>query len=114
MTSVIQIANDHGGVIADYAARYNAWLLSGRSLAIVGLCASACTLALGFPPDRVCVTSDAVLEFHAASDPMATMLIYGVYPPAIQRWVDEHHAMAGQAVTRMSGEEAIRLGVPRC
>jgi hypothetical protein len=43
---------------------------TGEQIVIDGTCSSACTLVLGIVPhDRICVTSNAVLGFHAAWRP---------------------------------------------
>ena len=81
------IAHDHGGVLSVYAAKLTACLLAKCHVVIAGLCASACTLALGLPPSEVCATPDAVLAFHTASDGphgAFTRLLFAVYPLALQ------------------------------
>ena len=78
------LAHDHGGVLSAYAAKFTACLLAKCHVVIAGLCASACTLALGLPPDQVCATPEAVLAFHEASAPSGTELLFAVYPPALQ------------------------------
>lgn len=65
---------------------------------IDGLCASACTIVLStIPRDRICVTSNATLGFHAAYDfagngrtvtnPEATQMLYTHYPRQVRRWI---------------------------
>jgi len=65
---------------------------------IDGLCASACTILLSeLPRDKICVTSRAMLGFHAAwnfgpngrtfTDPEATLMLYSTYPTPVRRWI---------------------------
>jgi hypothetical protein len=68
----IRIADDRGGKIGAYIDRYQSLRSSGETVIIDGLCASACTMVLGaVPRERICVTSQAVLGFHAAWDARA-------------------------------------------
>ena len=94
----VRIANDRGGLIADYMDKYEGLRASGEAVMIDGLCASACTMVLGaVPHDRICVTPNAALGFHAAFDfvgggrtatnPEATEMLYRQYPPQIRRWI---------------------------
>jgi hypothetical protein len=60
-------ANDRGGQIGRYVDRFEKLRASGETIIIDGLCASACTIVLGtIPYDRICVTPNANLAFHAA------------------------------------------------
>ena len=81
------IAHDPGGLVAAYAAKVLALMLSHGHVAILGLCASACTLVLSLPADQLCAGPQAVLGFHAASDGpdgAMTRLMFADYPPALQ------------------------------
>src|SRR6187401_822346 len=67
--AVVRIADDRGGQIGRYVERYEQLRASGQTIMIDGLCASACTIVLGaIPNDRICVTPNANLAFHAAWD----------------------------------------------
>ena len=94
----VRIADDRGGQIGQYLNRYIELRASGQPVMIDGLCASACTIVLStIPHDRICVTSNATLGFHAAFDfaghgrtvtnPEATQLLYSNYPPRVRRWI---------------------------
>jgi hypothetical protein len=96
--AAIRIADDRGGKIGAYIDRYQGLRSSGETVIIDGLCASACTMVLGaVPRERICVTSQAVLGFHAAWDsdadgravtnPGATQMLYSVYPSSVRRWI---------------------------
>ena len=67
--AVVRIANDRGGQIGRYVDRFEKLRASGETIIIDGLCASACTIVLGtIPYERICVTPNANLAFHAAWD----------------------------------------------
>src|SRR6516165_11710394 len=65
--ATVRIADDRGGRIGNYVDRYEYLRHSGQTVIIDGLCASACTIILGaIPHDKICVTANATLGFHAA------------------------------------------------
>jgi hypothetical protein len=96
--AVVRIADDRGGRIGTYVDRYQGLRSSGETVVIDGLCASACTIVLGaIPRDKICVTSHAMLGFHAAWDfgangraitnPEATQMLYSMYPSPVRHWI---------------------------
>ena len=96
--AVVRIGEDRGGRIGTYVDRFEDLRNSGESVIIDGLCASACTIVLGaLPPERICVTSNANLGFHAAWDfgpngravtnSEATEMLFSMYPSSIKRWI---------------------------
>jgi hypothetical protein len=96
--AVVRIADDRGGRIGTYVDKYQDLRQSGETVIIDGLCASACTIVLGaIPRDRICVTSHAMLGFHAAWDfgnngraitnPEATQMLYAMYPSSVRHWI---------------------------
>jgi hypothetical protein len=96
--AVVRIADDRGGRIGTYVDKYQGLRTSGETVIIDGLCASACTIVLGaVPHDKICVTSNANLGFHAAWDvgsngravtnPEATQMLYAMYPNPVRRWI---------------------------
>ena len=96
--ATVRIVNDRGGQIGTYIDRYEHLRHSGQTVIIDGLCASACTIVLGaIPHDKICVTTNATLGFHAAWDfgakgrtitnPVATQMLYSSYPLQVRRWI---------------------------
>jgi hypothetical protein len=94
----VRITRDHGGQIGRYVDRYEQLRASGQTIIIDGLCASACTIILAtIPRDKICVTPNANLGFHAAWDlgshgrssanPEATRTLYSMYPPQVRHWI---------------------------
>lgn len=114
---------DRGGRIEDYLARIVA--RAGRPHVISGDCMSACTMWLGHR--GTCVTPDAVLWFHAASDRLQAMrqenpwrtisgsgnaALLAMYPPRVRAvvrpWLEspDYHTL--------TGTQLAALGVPLC
>jgi hypothetical protein len=96
--AVVRIANDRGGQIGRYVDRYHQLRASGQTIIIDGLCASSCTIVLGaIAREKICVTRNATLGFHAAWDfgadgrastnPGATRMLYSMYPSQVQHWI---------------------------
>jgi hypothetical protein len=94
----VRIAGDQGGQIGRYVDRYEQLRASGQTIIIDGLCASACTIILAtIPHDKICVTPNANLAFHAAWDfgahgraiasRGATQMLYSMYPSQVRHWI---------------------------
>ena len=113
--AVIRITDDRGGNIGAYWSRYMALRDAGEEIIIDGTCSSACTLVLGIVPhDRICVTRNAVLGFHAAwrpgflgfeiSNDPATRTLWNIYPMPIRQWISRNGGL-GPATIYLSGPE---------
>jgi hypothetical protein len=120
--AVVRIAQDRGGRMDTYAAKYQSVRNSGEVVIIDGFCASACTIVLGtVPPDKICVTARARLGFHAAWDPgskgrktinpEATQTLYSMYPPAVRRWIDQRGGLTSHMIF-LSGRELMAMYRP--
>jgi hypothetical protein len=117
--AVVRITDDRGGNIGAYWSRYMALRDAGEQIIIDGTCSSACTLVLGIvPPDRICITQNAVLGFHAAwrpgflgfeiiNDP-ATRTLWNIYPMPIRQWISRNGGL-GLATIYLSGPELLRM-----
>src|ERR1700683_1751007 len=92
-TATVRIADDRGGNIGEYWSRFTALRDAKEQVIIDGICSSACTMVLGLVPrDRICVTDNATLGFHAAYRPgflglrvvnePATRTLMSIYPDA--------------------------------
>jgi hypothetical protein len=120
--ALVRIADDHGGKIGTYIDRYQGLRSSGETVIIDGLCASACTMVLGaVPRERICVTSQAVLGFHAAWDtgangraitnPGATHMLYSLYPSSVRRWIAARGGLKPQMIF-LGGKELMSMYRP--
>jgi hypothetical protein len=105
----VRIQRDFGGQIGPYLYKYAAMREAGHNVVIDGPCLSACTLALAvIPRERICMTSNAVLGFHAAWSPGAdgrpvksaggTRLLMAVYPPAVRSWIRKRGGLNGKTI----------------
>ena len=109
--AAVRIGGDPGGEVSSYIHKFRQIRQSGQKVVIDGPCLSACTLLTGIiPKNRVCVTSRAVLGFHAASYyddasrslvPTAegSRLVMQLYPNDIRSWIDRHGGLTPQLIT---------------
>src|ERR1700684_1703428 len=116
----VRITNDPGGEVSSYVQKFQQMRASGERIVIDGPCLSACTLLTGIiPRDHVCVTSRAVLGFHAASyyDDASQSLVptregsrvvMRLYPPEIRSWIDRHGGLKPQLIA-LRGRELTAL-----
>ena len=121
-SATVRISDDHGGRIGDYLAKYQALRLSGERVAIDGICASACTMILGaLPRNRICVTPQATLQFHAAWDSTpggnqvssaGSRLLWSSYPHDVRNWISRHGGL-GQRTIYLRGPELSAM-YPSC
>ena len=98
--SSITISGDNGGLVRKYRAKYAAWAENGVTVRITGVCFSACTLVTIYVPcERICITPQAVLGFHAVRNPdgketaassVENMELTFSYPHQISSWIMEH------------------------
>jgi hypothetical protein len=65
---VVDISDDHGGLVASYQSQWQGLAAREVSVRIVGPCVSACTILVGYiPRERICVMPSAYLGFHWAT-----------------------------------------------
>ena len=106
-SATIRISVDAGGQIGAYLQRHEAMRQSGERVVIDGPCLSACTMVLGaIPRNRICVTSRAVLGFHAAYDldqngmqvtsRGGTALLMNHYPQHVRNWIARRGGLSRQ------------------
>jgi hypothetical protein len=119
VAAVVRITDDRGGNIGAYWSRYTTLRDAGEQIIIDGTCSSACTLVLGIVPhDRICVTQNAVLGFHAAwrpgflgfqvtNDP-GTRTLWNIYPIPIRQWIS-HNGGLGPTTIYLSGPELFAI-----
>jgi hypothetical protein len=116
--ATVRIANDTGGQIGPYLAKYRALRASGERVEIDGACAS---VLLGvIPRNRICVTPRASLVFHSAWDMEGDQtvtadgnrILWSTYPDSVRRWIKLHGGLHSQTIT-LSGPELAAM-FPAC
>jgi len=119
----IRIVSSSGGVVGNYLEFFSRVKKSGERVIIDGPCLSACTLVLStIPRNRICVTSRAVLGFHAPAiidqaghkyrSREATKAVVASYPTSVQTWI-KHHGGLKPDLIYLRGRELAAL-YPRC
>ncbi|SRR6266852_5996989 len=119
----VRIQRDFGGQIGPYLYKYAMVREAGHKVVIDGPCLSACTLALAvIPRERICMTQNAVLGFHAAWMPDSggrpvksaggTRLLMAVYPPKVRDWIRRRGGLNGKTIF-LRGRE-LALLYPSC
>ena len=94
----VRILSSPGGEVGPFLELFERVRESGERVVIDGPCLSACTLVLSVvPSERICVTSRAVLGFHAArsidrrgrvyAEPEASQLVLEAYPGPVRDWI---------------------------
>jgi hypothetical protein len=120
----VRIQSSAGGVAKSYLNFFLQLRKSGERVVIDGPCLSACTLVLSaIPRNRICVTSRAILGFHAplVHDPRsgrtfrsrdATRVVTAAYPPSVRAWIRRKGGLK-QNFIYLRGHELEAL-YPRC
>jgi len=120
--AAIWIAGDTGGQIGAYVERHEAIRQTGERVVIDGPCLSACTMVLGaIPRNRICVTSRAVLGFHAAYDfdqsgrqvtnRGGTWVLMNHYPQRVRNWIARRGGLSRQMMF-LNGRELSSMYAP--
>jgi hypothetical protein len=115
----VRILSSSGGAVGNYLTFFSQVKRSGERVIIDGPCLSACTLVLStIPRNRICVTSRAVLGFHAPEivddkgrtfrSREATRAVVASYPPAIRAWIRRHGGLT-QKMIILRGRELSAL-----
>lgn len=95
----IDVSDDHGGSVAEYAQRWAGLARRGVSVRIVGPCQSACTVLLGhIPRNHVCVTPEGSFGFHLAHLPQATATLWSAYSSDIKAWINAHGGLTANFI----------------
>lgn len=120
----IRILASPGGAVGSYLTLFEAVRQSGQRVVIDGPCFSACTLVLStIPRERICVTSRAVLGFHAprwmdqrgrqyAASESTTRLVAATYPAEVRTWIERRGGLKSKPIF-LRGRELAAL-YPRC
>jgi hypothetical protein len=120
----IRILGSPGGAVGSYLTLFEAVRQSGQRVVIDGPCFSACTLVLStIPRERICVTSRAVLGFHAprwmdkrgrqyAASAETTRVVADTYPAEVRSWIERRGGLKSKPIF-LRGRELAAL-YPHC
>lgn len=120
----VRILASPGGAVGSYLDLFEAVRQSGQRVVIDGPCLSACTLVLStVPRERICVTSRAVLGFHAprwmdqrgrfyAASESTTRVVADAYPAEVRSWIERKGGLKSKPIF-LRGRELAAL-YPRC
>jgi hypothetical protein len=103
--AAVEIGNDSGGLVADYALRLYEMKEAGRKVRFVGGCDSACTLFLALPADQTCLTEGAYFRFHAPTAPSASATaavrayMMRKYPRWVRAWIAAQGGLSSRLAT---------------
>lgn len=120
----VRILSSSGGVANDYLKFFSKVRQSGERVIIDGPCLSACTLVLDVVPrNRICVTSRAILGFHAPQlvdsqtgrifrSRDATRAVTAAYPAGVRAWINRNGGLT-QKLILLRGRQRTAL-YPHC
>ena len=103
--SAVEISNDSGGLVAEFAVHLYQLRAERREVRFVGRCDSACTLLLALPTDQTCVTARAYFRFHAPSAPSDVAarevqdFMIRKYPKWVQAWIAGQGGLSARLIT---------------
>jgi hypothetical protein len=105
LRDAVEIGNDSGGYVAEYALRLYEMREARQKVRFVGVCDSACTLFLALPADQTCITEGAYFRFHAPSAPSASAAdavasyMMRKYPPWVRAWIAAQGGLSDRLAT---------------
>jgi hypothetical protein len=114
----VEIGDDSGGLVADYALKLYEMKEVGRKVRFVGSCDSACTLFLALPADQTCVAEGAYFRFHAPTAPSASAAaavrayMMRKYPRWVRAWIAAQGGLSDRLATM--GYAYARNFMPTC
>lgn len=112
--TAVEIGNDSGGYVAQYALRLYEMRETRQKVRFVGVCDSACTLFLALPAEQTCIAEGVYFRFHAPSAPSASATaavaayMMRKYPAWVRVWIAAQGGLSDRLVT-MSYEYASKF-----
>jgi hypothetical protein len=101
----VNIGNERGGYVVDYAARVLKLQQSNAEVRFTGRCDSACTLYLSLPQDQTCIARGAAFRFHAPSASSryarqaAETYMLKTYPEWVTGWIEAQGGLSSKLMT---------------
>jgi ABC-type Fe3+ transport system permease subunit len=103
--NAVEIGNDSGGYVAEYALRLYEMKEARQRVRFVGVCDSACTLFLALPAEQTCITESAYFRFHSPSAPSASAAaavaayMMRKYPQWVRVWIAAQGGLSDRLAT---------------
>ncbi|MFN4143947.1 hypothetical protein [Aestuariivirga sp.] len=97
---VVNISGDRGGVVITYALKVLKAKENERFVRVSGSCASACTLYLSMPKERICITRNASFKFHLPygasrkGNQVAAQYLMRNYPGWVRSWISSNGGLS--------------------
>jgi hypothetical protein len=101
----VEIGDDTGGYVAEYALRFYTMKDARQRVRFAGGCDSACTLFLALPAEQTCITENAYFRFHAPSAPSASAVaavsayMMRKYPRWVRTWLVSQGGLSDRLAT---------------
>ena len=101
----VEIGNDSGGYVAEYALRLYEMREARQKVRFVGVCDLACTLFLALPAEQTCITEGVYFRFHAPSAPSASAAtavaayMMRKYPQWVRVWIAAQGGLTDRLTT---------------
>ena len=99
------IYSNPGGRLIDFALQAAKYRESGRLVKFAGQCDSACTLFLGLPRNKTCISPGASFRFHAPMSGNATaaykakLYMLRKYPGWVRSYIAQRGGLTGNLIT---------------
>lgn len=109
LSDTVEIGNDSGGYVAEYALRLYEMREARQKVRFVGVCDSACTLFLALPAQQTCIAKGAYFRFHAPTAPSASAAaavaayMLGKYPQWVRAWIATQGGLSDRLATMSYG-----------
>ena len=118
-TTPVEIHDDRGGYVEEYRKAVETYNYQGRKVKILGICRSACILALA--SDNVCVGPNAQVKAHLAYEketgrrrPDVTEQMLYMLPAPIRNRLWGHVQRQYTPEATLGYTDLVNLGIPSC
>jgi hypothetical protein len=104
LSGYVDIGNNPGGRLIDFAIQTLKWKKSGTRIRFSGRCVSGCTLYLALSPNRLCISPGASFHFHAPygvsrrGKRVAISYMLRSYPAWVRSWLNQKGGLGSRFV----------------
>jgi opacity protein-like surface antigen len=108
--NVVVLANEPGGSVPAYIAKYQQLDASGAQVQLKGSCTSACVMITGIVRN-LCAWPGTVLRIHAAHHAGYTELMASHFSPGVRAWAERNGALKSPELRSVA---ASAVGIRSC